>query len=83
MNDYRNTYKTCIILPFKTTFTIERLARIYGVEIVKLHEMLRSIVLDSKFNFIFLEIGVHKAFGTQLKFMLSFHPQKMGKFNKL
>ena len=62
-------------LAIRVDFSLERLARLYINEIVKLHCTLVSIVFDRDRRFVsrFWE-SVHKAVGTNLKFSTAFHP---------
>ena len=66
-------------LAIRVDFSLERLARLYINEIVKLHCTLVSIVFDRDRRFVsrFWE-SVHKAMGTNLKFSTAFHPQTDG-----
>ena len=66
-------------LAIRVDFSLERLARLYINEIVKLHCTLVSIVFDRDRRFVsrFWE-SVHKAVGTNLKFSTAFHPQTDG-----
>ena len=66
-------------LVIRVDFSLERLARLYINEIVKLHCTLVSIVFDRDRRFVsrFWE-SVHKAMGTNLKFSTAFHPQTDG-----
>ena len=66
-------------LAIRVDFSLERLARLYINEIVRLHGAPASIVSDRDRRFVsqFWE-SVHKAMGTNLKFSTAFHPQTDG-----
>ncbi|XP_062112467.1 uncharacterized protein LOC133823622 [Humulus lupulus] len=68
--------KSAHFLPVKVTYTGDQLAEAYVQEIVRLHRIPISIVLDrdSKFTSKFWQ-SLHKAMGTRLKFSTAFHPQ--------
>ena len=62
-------------LVIRVDFSLERLARLYINEIVRLHGTLVSIVSDRDRRFVskFWE-SMHKAMGANLKFSTTFHP---------
>ena len=68
--------KSAHFLPFKTTYSMEKLGSIYVAEIVQLHGVPMSIVSDrdsqltSKFW-----TSLQNALGTKLNFSITFHPQ--------
>ncbi|KAA3461189.1 DNA/RNA polymerase superfamily protein [Gossypium australe] len=73
-----------------TTYTkeerryLEKLTEFYVNELVRLHGVPISIILDrdSKFSPIFWE-KLHEALGTWLNFCTTFHPQTDGKFEQV
>jgi len=68
--------KSAHFLPIKKTYPLNRFARIYIEEILKLHGVPASIVSDRDpcFTSHFWE-ALHEALGSQLKFSTTFHPQ--------
>jgi len=64
------------LVPIRTTTTASELARLYVCEIVRLHGLARTIVLDrdSKFTSKFWR-ETHRLLGTKLLMSTSFHPQ--------
>ena len=66
-------------LAIRVYFSLERLARLYIKEIVRLHSAAASIVSDRDRRFVsqFWE-SMHKAMGTNLNFSTAFHPQTDG-----
>ena len=66
-------------LAIRVDFSLERLARLYINEIVRLHGAPTSVVSNRDRRFVsqFWE-SVHKAMGTNLKFSTTFHPQTDG-----
>ena len=71
--------KSSHFLPIKTTFSLDRLAQLYVMEIVRLHGVPVSIVSDRdpRFTSKFWN-SLHKAMGTKLDFSTTFHPQTDG-----
>ena len=71
--------RSAYFLAIKVDFSLERLARLYINEIVRLHGAPISIVSDRDQRFLsqFWE-SVHKEMGTNLKFSTTFHPQTGG-----
>ncbi|KAJ0081607.1 hypothetical protein Patl1_12146 [Pistacia atlantica] len=71
--------KSAHFLPIKTTYSLNRLASIYVVEIVRLHGAPVSIVSDRdpRFTSRFWP-SLQKALGTKLNFSTAFHPQTDG-----
>ena len=62
------------------TFTLEEFYRLYVWEIVRLHGVLVSIVLDSDPRFMtHFWKSFQRAMGTQLMMSIAFHPQTDGK----
>ena len=71
--------KTARFIPIRPQYTLERLAKLYVDNIVRLHGVPESIVSDRdpRFTSKFWE-GLQKAMGTTLKFSTAFHPQTDG-----
>ena len=71
--------KSAHFLPIKITYSLEQLADLYVKEIVRLHGVPRSIILDrdSRFTLAFWR-SVQRAMGTKLKFSTAFHLQTYG-----
>ena len=71
--------KSAHFLPIRVEFTLERLAKLYMKEIVRLHGISVTIVLDRDTRFVsqFWK-SLHKALGTKLNFSTAFHPQTDG-----
>ncbi|KAJ4959984.1 hypothetical protein NE237_019894 [Protea cynaroides] len=67
--------KTACFIPIRPQYTLERLAKLYVDNIVRLHGVPESIVSDRdpRFTSKFWE-GLQKAMGTTLKFSTAFHP---------
>ena len=68
--------KSSHFVPIKTTFSLDRLAQLYIMEIVRLHGVPVSLVpnRDPRFTSKFWN-SLYKAMGTKLDFGTSFHPQ--------
>ena len=66
-------------LAIRVDFSLERFARLYTKEIVRLHGAPACIVSDRDQRFVsqFWE-SMHKAMSTNLKFSTTFHPQTDG-----
>ena len=71
--------KSAHFLPVRVTYTIDRYARLYIDEIIRLHGVPVSFVSDRdpKFTFRFWH-SLQAALGTSLKFSIAFHPQTDG-----
>ena len=71
--------KSAHFLPVRSNYTVERYAKVYIQEIVRLHGAPLSIVSDRdpKFTSRFWE-ALQRAFGTQLHLSTAYHPQKEG-----
>ncbi|KAJ4981049.1 hypothetical protein NE237_031886 [Protea cynaroides] len=71
--------KTTRFIPIRPQYTLERLAKLYVGNIVRLHGIPEIIVSDRdpRFTSKFWE-GLQKAMGTTLKFSTAFHPQTDG-----
>ena len=76
--------KSAHFIPVKTTFTAERLARIFIQEIVRLHGVAESIVSDrgSTFTSRFWR-SFQEAMGTGLDYSSPFHPQTDGQTERV
>lgn len=71
--------KSAHFLPIKKTYPLDRLARIYIEEIVKLHGVPSSIISDRDPRFTsHFWTALQEALGTQQKFSTAFHPQTDG-----
>nr|GFA63835.1 putative nucleotidyltransferase, ribonuclease H [Tanacetum cinerariifolium] len=71
--------KSAHFLPIRKDYSVSRLAEIFQQEIVRLHGTPSAIVShrDPRFASCFWK-GLHKAWGTRLKFSTAFHPQTDG-----
>ena len=71
--------KTTHFLPFSTRWSVGKLARYYIREIVRLHEVLVSIVFDrdSRFTSKFWQ-SFQEAICTELQMSSAYHPQTDG-----
>nr|KYP69549.1 Retrotransposable element Tf2 [Cajanus cajan] len=71
--------KSAHFLPINIRYSLERLARLYINEIVRLHGIPSSIVSDRdpRFTSRFWE-SLQRALGTQLRLSLAYHPQTDG-----
>ena len=67
------------LLPVHKTYMMDKYAEIYVREIVRLHGVPVSIILDrdARFTSSFWK-SLHKALGTRLAFSTAFHPQTDG-----
>ena len=71
--------KSAHFLPVRTTFDAYRLAPIYVDEIIRLHRVPVSIVLDRDPKFVSrLWKILQRAMGTELRFSTAFHPHTDG-----
>ncbi|GAB2279902.1 hypothetical protein Dimus_039391 [Dionaea muscipula] len=71
--------KSAHFLPVKVTFSLERLARLYIREIIRLHGAPVTIVSDRDPRFVSKFWGaLHREFGTRLSFSTAYHPQTDG-----
>ncbi|KAL2248184.1 UNVERIFIED_CONTAM: Transposon Tf2-12 polyprotein [Sesamum indicum] len=75
--------KSAHFLPVRITDSLDKLARLYIFEIVRLHGVPVSIVSDrdSRFTSRFCE-GLQRALGTKLHFSTAFHPQTDGQLER-
>ncbi|KAJ9551909.1 hypothetical protein OSB04_015954 [Centaurea solstitialis] len=71
--------KSAHFLPMKETYSMERLARLYIAEIVRLHGTPVSIVSDrdARFTSTFWQ-SFQREMGTQVKLSIAYHPQTDG-----
>ena len=71
--------KSAHFLPIRVDYRVSKLADIFQQEIVRLHGMPTAIISDRdpRFTSRFWK-GLHKAWGTRLKFSTAFHPQTDG-----
>ncbi|XP_028802960.1 uncharacterized protein LOC114758115 [Neltuma alba] len=71
--------KSAHFLPIKSTYSLERLTKLYIDEIVRLHGVPESIISDRdpRFTSNFWQ-SLHEAMGTKLKFSTAYHPQTDG-----
>ena len=76
--------KSAHFLPVRMDYSMDRLAELYVKEIVRLHGVSLSIVLDrdSCFTSRFWK-ELQSALGTRLNFSTTFHPQIDGQFERL
>jgi hypothetical protein len=71
--------KAAHFVPVKTTHTTTNIAEIFMKEIARLHGIPRTIILDIDTKFTSnLWRGLFKQFGTNLKFITTYHPQTDG-----
>ncbi|KAH9751681.1 Endonuclease [Citrus sinensis] len=71
--------KAAHFLPFKITYSMDKLGSIYVAEIVRLHRVPVSIISDRDFRFTSkLWTSLQNALGTKLNFSTVFHPQTDG-----
>lgn len=68
--------KSAYFLAYRADHPVERLAKIYIKEFVRLHSVPMNIVSDRDNRFVsqFWK-GLHRTFGTKLNFGTAFHPQ--------
>jgi hypothetical protein len=76
--------KVAHFIPVKTTYTSDRLAKIYMNQIVCLHGVPKSIVSDrgTQFTSHFWR-QLHESLGTRLEFSTAFHPQTDGQTERV
>ena len=76
--------KSAHFLGMKTTDTTETLSQLYIREIVRLHGVPISIVLDRDSRFVarFWQ-SLQQAMGTELRFNIAFHPQTDGQSERV
>ena len=67
--------KSTHFLPMRTNYSLDKLAKLYIKEIVRLHEIPISIILDRDPRFTSRFWGkLQEALGTRLNFSTAFHP---------
>ena len=76
--------KSAHFIPIKMTYPLEKLARLYIREIVRLHGIPKTIVSDRDPRFVsrFWK-SLHQAMGTRLSFSTAFHPQTDGQSERV
>ena len=76
--------KSAHFIPVRTDFSLQKLAKLYVVEIVRLHGIPVSIVSDRdpRFTSRFWQ-KLHEALGTRLNFSTAFHPQIDGQSERV
>ena len=75
--------KSAHFLPMKMMNSVYKLAKMYVNEVVRLHGVLVSIVLDRDPRFAsYLWISIQPALGTSMNLSVTFHPQTDGQFEK-
>jgi transposase InsO family protein len=76
--------KVAHLLPVRTNYGVEKLARLYVDNIVKLHGVPSKIVSDrgTQFTSRFWK-SLHKAMGTKLDFSSAYHPQTDGQIERV
>ena len=75
--------KSAHFLPFKIGHPLERLAKLYMDEVVRLHGIPVTITTDRDTRFTsHFWYGLQRALGSKLQFSTSFHPQTDGQFER-
>ena len=76
--------KAAHFIPVRTNYSVEKLAKLYVENIVKLHGVPSRIVSDRGTQFIsrFWK-SLHKAMGTKLDFSSAYHPQTDGQTERV
>ncbi len=76
--------KSSHFLAIKTTISLEQFAQLYVKEVVRLHEISKSIISyrDSRFTSHFWKC-VQSELGTKLKYNTAFHPQIDGQTERV
>ena len=76
--------KVAHFIPVKTTYTSDKLAKIYMTRIVCLHGVPRTIVSErgTQFTSKFWN-QLHETLGTRLEFSTTFHPQTDGQTERV
>ena len=76
--------KSTHFLPVRTDYSLDKLAELYIKEIVRLHGIPISIILDRDPRFTLRFWGkLQEALGTRLNFSTTFHPQTDGQSEKV
>ncbi|KAH0773625.1 hypothetical protein KY290_010762 [Solanum tuberosum] len=71
--------KSAHFIPVRVDYNMQQLAKVYVKEIVRLHRVPLSIILDCGMQFTSKFWGkLHEKLGTQLTFSIAFHPQSDG-----
>ena len=75
--------KVAHFIPIKTVCTLERLAKLYIREIMRLYGIPVTIISDRNIKFVrrFWK-SLHKALGTKVVFSTAYHPQTDGQFER-
>ncbi|KAE8693084.1 UDP-Glycosyltransferase superfamily protein isoform 1 [Hibiscus syriacus] len=76
--------KSAHFIPIRVNYSLDKLAKLYISEIVKLHGVPLSIITDRdpRFTSRFWK-ALHKALGTHLNFNTAFHPQTDGQSERV
>ncbi|KAG8478562.1 hypothetical protein CXB51_028470 [Gossypium anomalum] len=76
--------KSARFIPVRTDYSLEKLAKLYVSQILRLHGVPTSIVSDrdSRFTSQFWK-KLQEALGTKLHFSTAFHPQTDGQFERI
>ncbi|KAE8690557.1 Detected protein of unknown function [Hibiscus syriacus] len=76
--------KSAHFIPVRVNYTLDKLARLYISEIVRLHGVPLSIISDRdpRFTSRFWK-ALHTALGTRLDYSTSFHPQTDGQYERV
>ena len=76
--------KSAYFLPIRTDYLLDKLAKLYMKEIVRLHEIPMSFISDRDSRFTSRFWGkLQEALGTRLNFSTTFHPQTDGQSERL
>ena len=76
--------KSANFLPVRTNYSLDKLAKLYIKEIVRLHGIPISIISDQDLRFTSRFWGkLQEALGTQLNFSTAFHPQTEGELERV
>ena len=74
-----STNKICFVLPMKMTDSVDKLAKLYVNEVIRLHGVPISIILDrNPRSTSRLWPSLQQAMGTKLNLSTTFHPQMDG-----
>ena len=76
--------KSAHFIPVRTDYSLQKLAKLYVAEIVRLHEVPMSIISDRdpRFTSRFWQ-KLHEALGTWLNFSTAFHSQTDGQLKRV
>lgn len=76
--------KSTHFIPVRTDYSLEKLAKLYIAEVVKLHGVSVSIISDCDLRFASRFWGsLQEALGSRLKFSTAFHPQIDGQSERV